>query len=113
MNKLLAVVALCFACSAFAADMDVVSPTNLTKKPQAVKTVAPAGYPKGKEGLVSVEIIIGKDGKVMEAKVKKSTDVDLEASALEAVKQWVFTPGEKDGGPVATRVTVPFRYDKE
>jgi len=113
MKKLLALLVIGAACTAFAADVDVVSPANLSKKPQAVKTVAPVGYPKDKEGIVSVEIVIGKDGKVMEAKIKKSTDSALEAAALEAVKQWVFTPGEKDGGPVATRVTVPFRFDKE
>lgn len=113
MKKLIALLVLGLACSAYAADMDVVAPGNLTKKPQTVKTVPPVGHPKGKEGLVLVEIVISKEGKVIETKVKKSTDSALEPSALEAVKQWVFTPGETDSGPVATRVTIPFRYEHE
>lgn len=113
MKKLLALLLLGACCAAYAADVDVVAPSDLTKKPQPSKTVVPTGYPKGKEGLVVVEIIIGKDGKVIDAKIKKSTDVDFEPSALEAIKQWMFLPGEKDGAPVATRVAVPFRFNNE
>jgi len=113
MKTLLGLIVLAFACSTWAAETEVVSPANLSKKPQAMKTVVPVDYPKDKEGLVSVEIVIDKEGKVAEARVKRSTDPELEASALVAVRQWLFAPGEKDGQAVATRVTVPFRYDKE
>ena len=113
MKKLLTLLALFAASAAFAADVDVVAPSNLSKKPEVLKTVAPTGVAKGVKALVVVEIIIGKDGKVIEAKIKKSTNVDFEPACLEAIRRWVFNPGEKEGAPVATRINVPFRFGEE
>lgn len=113
MKKLLAALLILSASFVFAEDLDVVAPANLTKKPSPEKTVAPTGYPKGVEALVLLEIVISKEGKVIDVKVKKSNNPDCEPSAMEAIRQWVFTPGEKDGAKVATRVTVPFRFNNE
>lgn len=63
--------------------------------------------------MVVVEVTIGKDGTVIDAKVKKSTDVDFEPSALDAVRQWKFSPGKQGDQAVATRILIPFRYNDE
>jgi protein TonB len=34
----------------------------------------------------------------------------LDQKALEAVEKWKFTPGEKDGVPVAVQVNVEVRF---
>lgn len=113
MKKLIALVTLFAAVTAFAEDVDVVAPSNLSKKPEVVKNVAPTGVASGTKGLVVCEIVIGKDGKVIDAKIKKSTNPDCEPACLEAIRQWQFNPGEKEGAPVATRILVPFRFGSE
>ena len=47
-----------------------------------------------------LELSIGKDGKVTAAKVLRSIP-ELDQAAIDAVKQWEFTPTLKDGVPVA------------
>lgn len=112
MKKLFALLCLT-SILAIAADVEVVSPTDLTTKPAVSKTVKPEGFPKDRSALVAVEIIIDRTGSVIDAKVKKSTDADFEPSAIEAVRQWKFTPGKKGDQPVATRISVPFRFNAE
>lgn len=112
MKKLIASVLL--LCSVFvyanAQDPEVVAPTDLSKKPSTIKKVAPTGISAGVTAVVVVEVIIGKDGKVIDAKIKKSNNPDCEPACLEAVRSWEFSPGEKGGVPVATRLLVPFRF---
>jgi TonB family protein len=55
---------------------------------------------------VMVEVVVLRDGTVRDAKVTQKVAPDLAAAAIEAVRQWRFYPGWKDGEPVATRVTV-------
>lgn len=51
-------------------------------------------------GVVIVEAIINKDGRVERVKVIKGLPVGLSAAAEEAVKQWRFRPGTLNGQPV-------------
>jgi periplasmic protein TonB len=62
------------------------------------------------EGVVIVEATIGPSGKVQDAKVLRSHPL-LEAAALDAVRQWEFTPTLLNGSPVSIvmTVTVDFR----
>lgn len=57
------------------------------------------------QGQVLVEVLIGVDGLVHDAVVKQSLP-GLDESALEAVRQWEFTPALRDGVPVERRVMV-------
>lgn len=63
----------------------------------------------GIAGTVFVEIVVGIDGKVRDAHVVRSTQKELESFAVENVEKWLFTPGEKNGKAVATRMIVPLK----
>ena len=82
--------------------------------PKKVRDVAPR-YPAVAqqariEGMVIIEAVIGVDGHVQSARSLRLTPF-LEEAALEAVRQWVFTPTRLNGiaVPVVMTVTVDFR----
>ncbi len=86
-------------------------------KPKLIKKVNPA-YPqeareKGLQGVVVVEAVAGKDGKVKDVRPVSSPDTLLTQAALEAVKQWEYDPYEVDGAckEVLFTVTVAFKLN--
>src|SRR5262249_30223896 len=83
------------------------------KPPMKVKDVAPV-YPAIAKsarvsGVVIVEATVGEDGKVIDTKVLKSVPL-LDDAAVDAVKQWEYTPTLLNGKaiPIVTTVTVNF-----
>ena len=81
--------------------------------PEAVTKVPPE-YPDlarsaNVDGTVLVQALVGKDGRVKDAKVVKSIAM-LDGAALSAVKQWVFKPALSNNKPVAVWVAVPVRF---
>jgi protein TonB len=60
-------------------------------------------------GTVVIEAIIGVDGKVREARIVSSIP-ELDQAALDAVRQWEFTPSRLNGVAVAVIVTVLVRF---
>jgi protein TonB len=81
--------------------------------PEAVTKVQPE-YPEiarsaNVDGTVLVQALVGKDGRVKDTKVVKSIAM-LDASAVTAVKQWVFKPALSNNKPVAVWVAVPVRF---
>lgn len=61
------------------------------------------------QGIVIIEATIGPDGAVKDAKVLRSIPL-LDGSALEAVRQWVFTPTLLNGVPVPVIMTVTVQF---
>jgi protein TonB len=83
------------------------------KRPVKVKDVAPA-YPSMArvaqvKGLVIVEATIGPDGKVQDARILRSIPL-LDAAALDAVRQWEYTPTLLNGTPIAIVMTVTLDF---
>ena len=81
--------------------------------PKRIKDVRPV-YPAiaqsaRAQGVVIIEAIIGPDGHVQDAKVLRSIPL-LDAAALEAVKQWEFTPTLLNGEPVPVIMTVTVNF---
>ena len=81
--------------------------------PEAITKVPPT-YPDlareaNVDGTVMVQALVGKDGRVKDTRVVKSIPM-LDASALAAVKQWVFKPALSNNKPVAVWVAVPVRF---
>lgn len=63
------------------------------------------------QGTVLLYVEIDANGNAMNIKVQRSLGLGLDEKAVEAVKQWRFKPGQKDGKPVtvATTIEVNFR----
>jgi protein TonB len=83
------------------------------KAPQKVKDVKPV-YPSiaqsaRVQGVVIIEATIGPDGKVKDAKVLRSIPL-LDQAALDAVRQWEFTPTLLNGVPVPVIMTVTVNF---
>ncbi len=63
------------------------------------------------QGTVVLYAVVEPDGQVRNVRVVRSLGLGLDEKALEAVKQWKFKPGMKDGRavPVAASIEVTFR----
>jgi protein TonB len=76
------------------------------RKIKDVKPIYPSGTLQGRtQGAVILEATIGPDGKVRDAKVVRSVPL-LDAAALDAVRQWEYTPSFLNGVAVAVIMTV-------
>jgi len=85
------------------------------KPPTKVKDVKPV-YPAIAQsahvtGTVTIEAIIGPDGKVSEAKVVRSVPL-LDQAALDAVRQWEYMPTLLNGVPVPVVTTVTINFTR-
>jgi protein TonB len=60
-------------------------------------------------GVVIVEALIAEDGSIRDVKVLRSVPL-LDAPALEAVRQWRFTPTLLNGVPVQVIMTVTVTF---
>jgi protein TonB len=84
-----------------------------TKPPTKVKDVKPV-YPAiarsaRVSGVVTIEATIGPDGKVVDAQVVKSVPM-LDQAALDAVRQWEYTPPLVNGKPTSVIMTVTINF---
>ena len=63
------------------------------------------------QGQVLLSVEVWEDGVAHNIKVVRSLGLGLDEKAVEAVKQWKFSPGKKDGKPVrvAAQIQVSFR----
>ncbi|MBI1795469.1 MAG: TonB family protein [Candidatus Eisenbacteria bacterium] len=83
--------------------------------PAAIRQVKPV-YPDiamqaGVEGTVLVRALVGRDGRVLDARVDPKHSVTmLDEAALDAARQWIFTPGLSNHQPVMCWVSIPFRF---
>jgi TonB family protein len=83
------------------------------KQPTKIKDVKPE-YPAiaqsaRVQGVVIIEATVGVDGKIVDAKILRSIPL-LDAAALDAVRQWEFTPTVVDGVPVPVIMTVTVNF---
>jgi protein TonB len=68
--------------------------------------------PIGSGGVVLLEAVIGADGLIKDAKILRSIDKRPEfgQTAIDAVRQWEFTPTLLNGAPVSVIMTVTVVY---
>jgi len=65
---------------------------------------------RGIEGDVVLEIVVGRDGRVGNIRVKNSLAAGLDQRAIEAVRQWRFSPARRLGQPVEVIVEVSVEF---
>jgi TonB family protein len=64
-------------------------------------------------GIVIVEMEIHDDGTVGEVHLRKSLAPELDAAAIDAVRQWTFKPGTLDGKPVPVIFNLTINFTLE
>lgn len=61
-------------------------------------------------GSVIIGLVVSSKGLPKDPHVVKGLDKDLDQSAVEAVKEWRFAPAQKNGKPIAVRVSVQIQF---
>lgn len=84
------------------------------KSPKLVHYVEPSFSPKANEayveGTVRISTIITKTGAATNPRVLSGLNTEEDRTAIEALKQWKFEPGTRNGQPVNVRVTVEINF---
>ncbi len=62
------------------------------------------------QGTVTLSAVVGPDGRAHDIKVLRSLGLGLDEKAIEALKQWKFEPGKKDGQAVPVQVAVEVNF---
>ena len=87
---------------------------GVISQPTRTQYVAPAYPPIAQaariKGMVILEAVIGEDGAVRDVRVLRSTPL-LDQAAIDAVRQWRYTPTLLNGQPVAIVMTVTVGFD--
>jgi TonB family protein len=82
--------------------------------PQKLRDVRPiyppAALAAGIQGVVIIEATIGADGQVTDARVLRAPHEILVEPALDAVRQWAYTPTIFQGRPVPVLMTVTVNF---
>jgi TonB family protein len=84
------------------------------KPPQLIKHVKPeyppAAMSVGIKGVVILSLTVTADGDVTNVRVLKG-NAALNDAAIQAVSQWKYTPGLRDGTPAPIPMTITVRFD--
>jgi TonB family protein len=87
---------------------------NGVTKPELLKKVEPEYSEEARkakfQGVVVLYIVVDPNGNAVNPRVMKSLGLGLDEKAMEAVKQWKFKPGYKDGKAVAVAATVEVNF---
>lgn len=91
---------------------DVFSIDDCEVKPQIVKAeqpIVPDSLAK-QAGTVKVKFVISQEGRAVNLEVSSSTNGALDQLAIDTVKQWRFSPAQRQGQPVPVMTIVPIRF---
>ncbi len=98
---------------AFAEDA-VYEPGTTVHPPKLIHYVEPAFSGSSKEafteGLVRISTVVTSEGLPSQCKVVSGLNAEEDRTALEALKQWRFKPGTKEGRPVNVHVTIEVAF---
>jgi TonB family protein len=76
------------------------------REPEYTEVARAAKY----QGTVTLYVEIGTDGKAHNMKVLRSLGLGLDEKAMDAVGQWTFKPGLKNGTPVTVAATIEVNF---
>jgi TonB family protein len=63
-----------------------------------------------RHGLVQLEGMVETDGRIDRLRIVQGVDPDLDQHAVDAVKQWQFEPGKKNGQAVPVRLVIDIKF---
>ena len=105
-----------FMPAAFAQHVAELNPVRVgrnLKTPTKVRDVRPAYPPIARDshvqGVVILETIIDDTGAVIDTRILRSIPL-LDQAALDAVRQWRYTPSTYGGRPVSVLMTITVRF---
>lgn len=78
-----------------------------TPEPEFSEEARKAKY----QGVVVLNIVVGTDGRVHNARVVRSLGMGLDEKAMEGVKTWKFDPSKKDGRAVAVEMNIEVAFN--
>ena len=81
--------------------------------PRVIKQVPPrrsTGRGVRVVGSVTVALIVSSKGVPKDVRVVKGLDKDVDQNTVDAVEQWRFDPAQKDGKPVAVRISLEIAF---
>ena len=94
--------------------MEAVAITDDITPPRLSEVANPYYTPEARkkkiEGTVTLAIVVNQKGDVTDAKVVKGLGYGLDENAIVAVKEWKYTPTEKDGEPIAVKMEVTIDF---
>ena len=78
------------------------------EKPAVTKVVSPTNVPRSfMDQTVTLNFTVDAQGRAHDINVMRQGNAALHRSLVDAVSQWQFTPGRKDGQAVPMRVSLP------
>jgi len=87
---------------------------DLDQKPRVIFQTPPVYPPelrsRGVQGTVYITFIVDKTGRVVRPTIEKSTDPRFDRFAIEAIRQWRFEPGMRNGSEVQFKMRVPITF---
>lgn len=92
---------------------ELFSISELDQRPRAVYQPGPHITDEVRSkapGKVTIIFLVDEEGRVLNPQVQQSTNPVFERPALNAVKQWRFEPGKRNGQPVRFRMRVPITF---
>ena len=104
----------CVWCEASEPQTEVYEPGGAVKAPKLLHYVEPEFSSKSKEafieGVVRISTVVTTEGRPSDSRVVRGLNAEEDRTAMEALKQWRFQPGTKDGKPVNVRVTIEIAF---
>ncbi len=87
---------------------------SVIAQPRALHAPDPI-YPRAalkthSQGITTLSLVVGEDGKPHDIKVVQSLTPDLDQAAVDALKRWKFAPAKKDGKRVPAPLQVQFEF---
>lgn len=87
---------------------------NGVSSPQLVHKIEPQYSDEAREaklqGTVVLAVEVGADGFVQDVEVRRGLGLGLDENAMDAIRQWEFSPALKDGQPVSVSATVEVNF---
>lgn len=89
-------------------------PGNGVSAPRLVKDIKPqysyGAMRRGVTGTVLLRCVVDRDGVPTRVEIITPLDEELDRTSLEALKQWRFEPGRKDGQPVLVQLDIAMAF---